>query len=157
MLAYVFAGTCLFSFVRLCVGCCARSACMQHDCLLVFACMQVHARVIRCWNSCSAFLLHLNPSILQLVAVKGAQGKSSLHVSLLYLHFPAVFVSYVSSDEGKIKKINNSLFVSFYARVYLLAAASVLLVAKSSITTTRHLFIYPFLKKRKLTVIGPLC
>lgn len=92
----------------------------------------------------SAFLLHLNPSILQLVAVEGAQGKSSLHVSLLYLHSLAVFVSYVSSNEGKIKQIHNSLFVSFYTLVYLLVAASVLRVAKSPLFFFSFCFIESF-------------
>lgn len=61
----------------------------------------------------SAFQPHLNPSILQLEAIEGASGKSSLHVSQLYLHYLAVFVSYISGIERKIKKIKNALFVSF--------------------------------------------
>lgn len=53
-----------------------------------------------------AFRLHLNTSIPQLEAEEGAQGKSSPHVCLLYLHSLAVFVSYISSNERKIEKIN---------------------------------------------------
>lgn len=104
---------------------CVHSACMQRVrlCVCVCACYETLELL-------SAFRPHLNPSILQLEADEGAQGKSSPHVSLLYLHSLAVFVSYISSNERKIKKINNTLCVSFYTLVPLLAAVFVLQVSK---------------------------
>ncbi len=77
-------------------------------CVCVCVCVWLYYETL---ELLSAFQPHLNLSILQLKADEGAQGKSSPHDSPLYLHSLAVFVSYISSDERKIKKINNSLFV----------------------------------------------
>ena len=82
--------------------------CVHSSCIVFILCV-----IVCVCELLSAFQPHLNPSILQLETDEGAQGKSSRHVSLLYLHSLAVFVSYISSNERKIKKINNTLFVSF--------------------------------------------
>ena len=75
---------------------------------------------------------------------QGAQGEGSRHVSLLYLHSLAVFVSYISSNERKIKKINNTLFVPFYILVHLLTAVCVHQVSKSPIAHNKPYIYSPF-------------
>ena len=75
--------------VRVCLQVCVC------ECIFVCVCVCVRKTLERL----SAFQPHLNPSILQLEANEGASGKSSPHVSQLYLHALAVFVSYISGKD----------------------------------------------------------
>ena len=88
------AGICLFLCVYLLIEHYVHSACMLHVRVCVQVCVQVYICVCVCvcvWKTLkrlSSFQPHLNPSILQLEAIEGASGKSSLHVSqLCFLHF----------------------------------------------------------------------